>query len=87
MRNSTLLKLQTAIFAFLCVGISMANAETGKPIQKKDFFPHSATTEKFNESWSYQFIFDNATKAYMNIASLHIDASNSNPSPLPIHIL
>lgn len=75
MRNSTLLKLQTAIFAFLCVGISMAAAETGKPIQKKDFFPHSATTEKFNESWSYQFIFDNGTKAYMNIASLHIPAS------------
>lgn len=52
-----------------------AFAAQGASITATDFFPHKATTEKSNETWSYQFVFDNGTKAFMNIAELYVPGS------------
>lgn len=37
-----------------------------------DFMPHQATTKEFNETWSYQFVFDNGTRAFVSFAQMHI---------------
>ncbi|MCQ2099077.1 MAG: hypothetical protein MJZ10_02050 [Fibrobacter sp.] len=37
-----------------------------------DFMPHQATTKEFNETWSYQFVFDNGTRAFVNFGLMHI---------------
>lgn len=52
-----------------------ATAGQGEQITATDFLPHKATTEKSNETWSYQFVFDNGTKAFMNIAELYVPGS------------
>lgn len=43
-----------------------------RPVSKEDFFKHRETTKNFNETWSYLFVFNNGTKAYINFASLPI---------------
>lgn len=63
------------VFTMLIFSIAQVVADSGKSITKTDFFPHTPTKEEFNETWSYQFVFDNGTKAFVNIASLHIPAS------------
>jgi len=37
-----------------------------------DFMPHKATSKEFNETWSYQFVFDNGTRAFVNFGLMHI---------------
>lgn len=37
-----------------------------------DFMPHNNTTKEFNETWSYQFVFDNGTRAFVNYSTLYI---------------
>lgn len=37
-----------------------------------DFMPHQVTTKEFNETWSYQFVFDNGTRAFISYALMHI---------------
>lgn len=37
-----------------------------------DFMPHENTSKEFNETWSYQFVFDNGTRAFVNYATLYI---------------
>lgn len=54
---------------------ALASAEKGVSLGEADFYPHKATTEKFNETWSYQFVFDNGTRAYVTIATLYVPAS------------
>lgn len=43
-----------------------------RPVSKEDFFKHRETTKNFNETWSYLFVFNNGTKAYVNFTSLNI---------------
>ena len=40
-----------------------------------DFMPHANTTKEFNETWSYQFVFDNGTRAFINFSTLYIPGS------------
>ncbi|MCF0224181.1 MAG: hypothetical protein HUK20_07920 [Fibrobacter sp.] len=40
-----------------------------------DFMPHQNTTKEFNETWSYQFVFDNGTRAFVNYSTLYIPAT------------
>ena len=40
-----------------------------------DFMPHPSQGEDFNETWSYQFVFDNGTRAFVNYATLHVPAA------------
>ena len=37
-----------------------------------DFMPHKNSTKDFNETWSYQFVFDNGTRAFINYSTLNI---------------
>jgi len=37
-----------------------------------DFMPHKNSAKEFNETWSYQFVFDNGTRAFVNYATLYI---------------
>lgn len=37
--------------------------------------PHQAITEDFNETWSYQFVFDNGTRAFVNYATMVVPGS------------
>ena len=61
------------LFIFYCLLISAPLFSLqAKTIQEKDFYPHKITTKTFNETWSYQFVFDNGTKAFVNITTLHL---------------
>lgn len=42
-----------------------------------DFMPHANDAKKFNETWSYQFIFDNGTRAFVNYSTLYIPGSGN----------
>lgn len=37
--------------------------------------PHRATTKDYNETWSYQFVFDNGTRAFVNYSILNVPGS------------
>lgn len=37
-----------------------------------DFFRHPQKSKKYNELWSYQFVFDNGTKAFVNYSWLFL---------------
>lgn len=70
------LKLRITGFA-LAVAISMAtSAEVAPPsgsprvTSVEDFMPHKTITEDFNETWSYQFVFDNGARAFVNYAAM-----------------
>ena len=40
-----------------------------------DFMPHQNSAKEFNETWSYQFVFDNGTRAFVNYSTLYVPAS------------
>ena len=40
-----------------------------------DFMPHPNVGKDFNETWSYQFVFDNGTRAFVNYTLLQVPAS------------
>ena len=40
-----------------------------------DFLPHQNSAKEFNETWSYQFVFDNGTRAFVNYSTLYVPAS------------
>lgn len=42
-----------------------------------DFMPHPISTKEFNETWSYQFVFDNGTRAFVNYAILYVPGSGT----------
>ena len=46
--------------------------ETERALSVNDFMPHANTTKEFNETWSYQFVFDNGTRAFVNYSTLYI---------------
>ena len=40
-----------------------------------DFMPHQAISKEYNETWSYQFVFDNGTRAFVNYSVLNVPGS------------
>ena len=38
---------------------------TERNVEKSDFFAKSIKSEKITEAWTYQFVFDNGTRAYI----------------------
>ncbi|MBQ2559313.1 MAG: hypothetical protein II565_01770 [Fibrobacter sp.] len=40
-----------------------------------DFMPHTPISKEFNETWSYQIVFDNGTRAFLNYSILYIPGS------------
>jgi hypothetical protein len=59
----------------ICADGILSPAGTIKSPDNKDFFQHSAISDKFNETWSYQLVFDNGTKAFINYATLYVPGS------------
>lgn len=37
-----------------------------RSVNANDFFFHGTNSKQYNENWSYQFVFDNGTKAFVN---------------------
>lgn len=74
MRN----KLIATIFALLfCVSSAFAGdvvAPQGaeRSVSVDDFMPHKNSAKDFNETWGYQFVFDNGTRAFINYSTLNI---------------
>ncbi|MCF0222499.1 MAG: hypothetical protein HUK19_09415 [Fibrobacter sp.] len=40
-----------------------------------DFMPHQNSAKEFNESWNYQFVLDNGTRAYLGYSTLYVPGS------------
>ena len=80
------MRLQIKNFAFtICAQLAFSAtthaadvvAPTGadRALTVTDFMPHKATTKEFNETWSYQFVFDNGTRAFVNYSLLNVPGS------------
>ena len=67
------------LLAFLAVfanaGEVAAPQGTVRNLTVNDFMPHPNVGKDFNETWSYQFVFDNGTRAFVNYALLQVPAS------------
>lgn len=62
-----------AILSALCFGADVSVPKgNSRNLTVDDFMPHKATTKEFNETWSYQFVFDNGTRAFVSFAQMHI---------------
>jgi hypothetical protein len=48
---------------------------TERNVEKSDFFAKNIKSEKNTEAWTYQFVFDNGTRAYINFATIVIPTS------------
>lgn len=66
----------------IAFGFALCNAADVTPPQgnvrnltANDFFPHKNTTKEFNETWNYQFVFDNGTRAFVSYSTLYIPGS------------
>lgn len=71
----------TILLAFLSTAASAVevSAPKGSPrgTTVDDFMPHPISTKEFNETWSYQFVFDNGTRAFVNYAVLYVPGSGT----------
>lgn len=74
--------LKFLLSIFILAGI--ASAESGRielpqgnvrNAQKSDFLAKTMKSEKSTEAWTYMFVFDNGTKAFINYATLDIPTS------------
>ena len=52
-----------------------APAGATRNLTVNDFMPHPSNDKDFNETWSYQFVFDNGTRAFVNYSTLYIPGS------------
>ena len=66
-----------ALFAFSVANAADVVAPTGanRALTVNDFMPHQSISKEFNETWSYQFVFDNGTRAFVNYSALYIPGS------------
>ncbi|MDR2579569.1 MAG: hypothetical protein LBC85_01065 [Fibromonadaceae bacterium] len=69
--------LKTAFVFLLCLAslsISAVNNPTGEARRANaaDFFRHPQQSNKYNEMWSYVFVFDNGTRAYVNYTWMYV---------------
>ena len=76
-------KLKVILFAFFCIcsvafaGDVVAPQGAVRSVSVDDFMPHKNSTKDFNETWSYQFVFDNGTRAFINYSTLHIPGAGN----------
>lgn len=75
------MKVLFGILAFLFsvslafAGDVVAPQGSVRSVSVDDFMPHQNNAKEFNETWSYQFVFDNGTRAFINYSTLHIPGS------------
>lgn len=69
-------------FVLILVGMALAEPQNIREPQgavrtakESDFFAKAMKSEKSTEAWTYSFVFDNGTRAYVNYASLDIPTS------------
>ena len=67
--------LFAATFA-VCANVT-APSGSARGTTVEDFMPHPVSTKEFNETWSYQFVFDNGTRAFVNFAILYVPGSGT----------
>ena len=65
------------IFAVTSAWAENIKAPTGteRNTAVKDFMPHRQSAKEYNETWSYQFVFDNGTRAFVNYSILYVPGS------------
>ena len=69
------------IFAFTGIVLAAAGNEIQQPsgnfrhTDNSDFFAKAMKSEKSTEAWTYSFVFDNGTRAYVNYATIIIPTS------------
>ena len=66
-----------ALACIQSVWATEVSAPSGSPrnLTANDFMPHQNSAKEFNETWSYQFVFDNGTRAFVNYSALYVPAS------------
>ena len=75
------LKVLFGILAFLFCASTASASDVVAPqgsvrsVSVEDFMPHQNSAKDFNETWSYQFVFDNGTRAFINYSTLYIPGS------------
>ena len=52
-----------------------APAGAVRNLTANDFMPHQNSAKEFNETWSYEFVFDNGTRAFVNYSTLYVPGS------------
>ena len=67
-------------FALVCIQSIWASDVTApagsvRSLTASDFLPHQNSAKEFNETWSYQFVFDNGTRAFVNYSTLYVPGS------------
>ena len=66
------------LLALLAISATVHAADVVAPtgadraLTVNDFMPHQSISKEFNETWSYQFVFDNGTRAFLNYSALYI---------------
>lgn len=70
MTSKSLPLLLPLLFALALPGWSAVTNPVGadRPTNASDFHRHPNQAKEFNEVWSYQFVLDNGTKAFVNIS-------------------
>lgn len=71
--NIRLITLAIVALSTFCLSAEISapqNSPRGASVD--DFMPHPNSAEKYNETWSYQFVFDNGTRAFVNYSTLHV---------------
>ena len=66
--------LAFAVATVYAVDVSAPSGAT-RNLTANDFLPHQNSAKEFNETWSYQFVFDNGTRAFVNYSTLYVPAS------------
>lgn len=75
-RVSIFLVAFSAIFAAPSLADEVtAPSGSVRNLTANDFMPHHSDAKEFNETWSYQFVFDNGTRAFANYSALYIPGS------------
>lgn len=75
--------IKTLLFTLLFMATSVLAVDVVAPkgsprgTTVDDFMPHPISTKEFNETWSYQFVFDNGTRAFVNYAILYVPGSGT----------
>ena len=75
LKNIFTILIGSGLFFAASAANIQAPSFTERNVEKSDFFAKSIKSEKITEAWTYQFVFDNGTRAYINFATIIIPTS------------
>ena len=73
--NMIIMAIAVSLVASAWASDVTAPAGSARNLTASDFMPHSSNAKDFNENWSYQFVFDNGTRAFINYSTLNVPGS------------